>query len=156
MKGEPLIILLIEDNPAHAEMVIRNFEEQRIANKIYHVLDGEAALNYLYHRGPFTALESSPRPHVILLDLRLPKISGLQILQEIKQDEGLLSIPVVILTTSEAERDLAMAYECHANSYLVKPVDFAKFSQLVNDLGLYWLAWNRQPWAESWVNSVKT
>jgi len=156
MKGEPLIILLIEDNPAHAEMVIRNFEEQRIANKIYHVLDGEAALNYLYHRGPFTALESSPRPHVILLDLRLPKISGLQILQEIKQDEGLLSIPVVILTTSEAERDLAMAYESHANSYLVKPVDFAKFSQLVNDLGLYWLAWNRQPWAESWVNSVKT
>jgi len=155
MKGDPLIILLVEDNPAHAEMVIRNFEDHRIVNKIYHVLDGEAALDFLYHRGSFTTLESSPRPHVILLDLRLPKISGLQILQEIKKDEALLSIPVVILTTSEAERDLAMAYESHANSYLVKPVDFAKFSQLIHDLGLYWLAWNRQPWEKLRENAAE-
>ena len=147
MKGEPLIILLIEDNPAHAEMVIRNFEEHRVANKIIHLLDGETALDYLYHRGQFSTAETSPRPHIILLDLRLPKIGGLQVLQEIKNNEILLSIPVVILTTSEAERDLAMAYESHANSYLVKPVDFAKFTQLINDLGLYWLAWNRQPWS---------
>ena len=147
MKGEPLIILLIEDNPAHAEMVIRNFEEHRVANKIIHLLDGETALDYLYHRGQFSTTETSPRPHIILLDLRLPKIGGLQVLQEIKNNEILLSIPVVILTTSEAERDLAMAYESHANSYLVKPVDFAKFTQLINDLGLYWLAWNRQPWS---------
>ena len=147
MKGEPLIILLVEDNPAHAEMVIRSFQDHRVANKIIHLLDGEAALDYLFRRGQFAVPETSPRPHVILLDLRLPKISGLQILQEIKKNEILLSIPVVILTTSEAERDLVMAYENHTNSYLVKPVDFAKFSQLINDLGLYWLAWNRQPWS---------
>ncbi len=146
MIGEPLIVLLVEDNPAHAEMVIRSFQEHRVANKIYHVLDGEAALDFLYHRRQFSGPDVSPRPHIILLDLRLPKISGLQVLQEIKKDENLLSIPVIILTTSEAERDLAMAYENHTNSYLVKPIDFAKFSQLINDLGLYWLAWNRQPW----------
>ncbi|MBN2393642.1 MAG: response regulator [Anaerolineae bacterium] len=145
MKGKPPIILLVEDNPAHAEMVIRSFQDHMMANKIIHLLDGEAALDYLLRRGQFTVPEASPRPHVILLDLRLPKINGLQILQEIKQNEALLSIPVVVLTTSEAERDLVMAYENHANSYLVKPVDFAKFSQLINDLGLYWLAWNRQP-----------
>lgn len=146
MEGDPLTVLLVEDNPAHAEMVIRSFQDHRIVNKIYHVLDGEAALDYLFQRGQFAAPGSSPRPHIILLDLRLPKISGLQLLQEIKKHESLLSIPVVILTTSEAERDLIMAYENHANSYLVKPVDFAKFSQLMNDLGFYWLAWNRQPW----------
>jgi len=146
MIGEPLIVLLVEDNPAHAEMVIRSFQEHRVANKIYHVLDGEAALDFLYRRGQFSNQDTSPRPHVILLDLRLPKISGLQVLQEIKKDENLLSIPVIILTTSEAERDLTMAYENHTNSYLVKPIDFAKFSQLINDLGLFWLAWNRQPW----------
>ncbi len=147
MKGEPLIILLVEDNLAHAEMVIRNFQDHRVANKVIHLLDGEAALDYLFRRGQFVNPETSPRPHVILLDLRLPKISGLQILQEIKKNEALLSIPVVILTTSEAECDLVMAYQNYTNSYLVKPVDFAKFSQLINDLGLYWLDWNRQPWS---------
>ncbi len=146
MKGEPLIILLVEDNPAHAEMVIRNFQEHRIANKIHHVIDGESALDYLGRRAQFADPSTSPRPHIILLDLRLPKISGLQVLQKIKNDPALLAIPVVILTTSEAERDLTLAYESHANSYLVKPIDFEKFSKLINDLGLYWLAWNRRPW----------
>ena len=138
-------ILLVEDNPAHAEIVIRSFQDHHITNHIVHVLDGEAALDYLLHRGQFTSTENSPRPRVILLDLRLPKIGGLQLLHEIKTHEMLSSIPVVILTTSEAERDLALAYANHANSYLVKPVDFAKFSQLIDDLGIYWLDWNRQP-----------
>lgn len=146
MEGEPLTILLVEDNPAHAEMVIRNFQDHKVANKIYHVVDGEAALDFLYHRHQFSDPASSPRPHVILLDLRLPKINGLQVLHEIKNDENLLSIPVIVLTTSEAERDLTSAYENHTNSYLVKPIDFTKFSQLINDLGFYWLAWNRQPY----------
>jgi CheY-like chemotaxis protein len=83
---------------------------------------------------------------VILLDLRLPKIDGLEVLKEIKNDEELRRIPVVVLTTSEAESDLAQAYEHHANSYLVKPVDFGKFTQLMDDMGFYWLGWNRQPW----------
>ena len=108
-------------------------------------MDGEAALDYLLHRGQFTETANNPRPRVILLDLRLPKISGLQLLHEIKTHESLFSIPVVILTTSEAEQDLTLAYANHANSYLVKPVDFTKFSQLIDDLGLYWLDWNRQP-----------
>ncbi len=138
-------ILLVEDNPAHAEIVIRSFQDHHITNRIVHVLDGEAALDYLLHRGQFTGTQNSPRPRVVLLDLRLPKIGGLQLLHEIKTHEMLSSIPVVILTTSEAERDLALAYANHANSYLVKPVDFAKFSQLIDDLGIYWLDWNRQP-----------
>ena len=149
MKGEPLVILLVEDNLAHAEMIIRSLEDHRVANTIRHVLDGEAALDYLYRRGQFAEPKTSPRPHLILLDLRLPKINGLQVLQEIKQDQTLLAIPVVILTTSEAERDLTIAYQSYANSYLVKPIDFLKFSQLIGDLGFYWLAWNRQPWAKS-------
>jgi len=97
------------------------------------------------HRGQFSGVDNSPRPRVILLDLRLPKIGGLQLLHEIKTQEMLSGIPVVILTTSEAEQDLKLAYANHANSYLVKPVDFIKFSQLIDDLGLYWLDWNRQP-----------
>lgn len=146
MLTEPNIILLVEDNPAHAEIVIRSFQDHHIANHIIHVPDGEAALDYLLHRGQFTEAQNSPRPRVILLDLRLPKIGGLQLLQEIKAHETLFSIPVVILTTSEADRDLALAYANHANSYLVKPVDFVKFSQLIDELGIYWLDWNRQPW----------
>ncbi|MEJ5309881.1 MAG: response regulator [Anaerolineae bacterium] len=138
-------ILLVEDNLAHAEIVIRSFQDRHIDHRIIHVLDGEAALDYLLHRGRFAGAENSPRPRVILLDLRLPKISGLQLLHEIKTHETLYSIPVVILTTSEAERDLTLAYANHANSYLVKPVDFAKFSQLIDDLSIYWLDWNRQP-----------
>ncbi len=138
-------ILLVEDNPAHAEIVIRSFQDHHITNHIVHVLDGEAALDYLLHRGQYVNAENNPRPRIVLLDLRLPKIGGLQLLHEIKTHEILCSIPVVILTTSEATRDLALAYANHANSYLVKPVDFTKFSQLIDDLGIYWLDWNRQP-----------
>ncbi|MCP4537175.1 MAG: response regulator [Chloroflexi bacterium] len=145
MKGEPLTILLVEDNPDHVELIVRSFQDHRVANQIHHVADGEAALDYLFRRGEYASSESSPRPHVILLDMRLPKIDGLGVLQEIKTDEELRRIPVVVLTTSEAESDLAQVYEHHANSYLVKPVDFGKFAQLMDDLGFYWLGWNRQP-----------
>ena len=148
MTGQPFIILLIEDNPDHVELILRSFQEHRVVNKIYHVSDGEAALDYLFRRGDYADPEKSPRPHVILLDLRLPKIDGLEVLKEIKTAKELQRTPVVILTTSEAERDLAGAYEHNANSYLVKPVDFCKFIQLMNDLGFYWLGWNRQPWGE--------
>jgi CheY-like chemotaxis protein len=145
MDGEPLIILLVEDNPDHAELVVRSFEEHRVANKIFHVRDGEAALDYLFRKGPYSDPTSSPRPHVILLDLRLPKVDGLEVLAEIKASDDLQQIPVVALTTSESEQDMAGAYKSHVNSYLVKPVDFDKFSRLMDDLGFYWLAWNRKP-----------
>lgn len=143
LPGGPVIILLVEDNPDHAELVKRGLKEHRVANKIYHVSDGEEALDYLFRRGAYTDPEKSPRPHVVLLDLRLPKIDGLEVLKEIRTCKELDRIPVVILTTSGAEMDVARAYDAHVNSYLVKPVDFEKFSQLMNDLGFYWLAWNR-------------
>ena len=145
MDGEAFVILLVEDNQDHTELVIRSFQDHRVANKICHVTDGDAALNYLFRRGEYSDPEKSPKPHVILLDLRLPKIDGLEVLKEIKAEKDLAHIPVVILTTSEAEKDVTTAYDYHANSYLVKPVDFDKFTQMINDLGLYWLAWNHKP-----------
>ncbi len=148
MKGKPLIILLVEDNPNHAELVMRSFQDHRMANKIYHVLDGEAVLDYLFRQGDYADPEASPRPHLILLDLRLPKIDGLEILNKIKTDKELRCIPVVVLTTSEAESDQYKAYDNYVNSYLVKPVDFDKFTQLMQDLGFYWLCWNRQPYRD--------
>ncbi len=145
MKGEPLTILLVEDNDDHAELVKRSFENHRIANNIYHVVDGEEALDYLFRKGKFEAPLSSPIPHLILLDLRLPKVDGLEVLKEIRTSETLKGIPVVVLTTSRADTDLIEAYDHHVNSYLVKPVDFDKFNQLIDDLGFYWLAWNQKP-----------
>lgn len=146
MNGEPLSVLLVEDNPAHAELITRNLEKHRVANQIHHVADGEAALNFLFRRGEFTDPDASPRPNVILLDLRLPKVDGLEVLKEVKASDQLQHIPVVILTTSKEEKDIVEAYEHHANSYLVKPVDFPKFEQMMNDLGFYWLGWNVRPW----------
>ena len=143
--GEPLIILLVEDNPDHTELIQRNLKDHRVANAIYSVSDGEAALDYLYGKGPYQDPNKFPKPHLILLDLRLPKIDGLEVLKKIKNDDDLKSIPVVVLTTSETEADIVTAYNNHANSYLVKPVDFHKFKELMDDLGFYWLAWNCHP-----------
>ncbi len=142
----PMIILLVEDNPAHAELVKRSFEGHRIENRIVHISDGESALAYLFRRGEFADPETSPRPHVVLLDLRLPRVDGLEILKEIRTSEELEKLPVVILTTSEAEIDAARAYEYHANSFVVKPLDFERFAKLMDDLGFYWLKWNYYPW----------
>ena len=146
MYGESLTILLVEDNPDHAELIMRNMEDFQVANVINHVKDGQAALDYLYGRGKYSDRRQFPMPHLMLLDLRLPKVDGLDVLKEVKADEALRALPVVILTTSDAERDMAMAYEYHANSYVTKPVNFDEFSRLLKDLGFYWLAWNRHPW----------
>jgi CheY-like chemotaxis protein len=145
MMGEPVFMMLVEDNLDHAELVIRTLEEHRIANRIRHFVDGQTALDYLQRRGEYADPLSSPRPHVILLDLRLPGIDGLEVLQVIKEDDELKVIPVVILTTSDAEKDVARAYNNHVNSYLVKPVGFEEFRRLMNDLGFYWLGWNTHP-----------
>lgn len=149
MDGSPLTILFVEDNADHAELVMRSFEDHRVVNSIRHLSDGEAALDYLLRRGPWQDAASSPRPHLVLLDLRLPKIDGLEVLKTIRQHEELEKIPVVILTTSYAELDVSKAYEYHANSYLVKPLDFEKFTRLMDDLGFYWLGWNHYPWSMS-------
>ncbi|MCC6498952.1 MAG: response regulator [Anaerolineales bacterium] len=145
MIGEPILVMLVEDNEDHAELVIRTLEEHRIANRVRHFLDGQSALDYLFHRGEFIDAASAPPPHVILLDLRLPRVDGIDVLRAIKEDDELKSIPVVILTTSEAEKDVAKAYYNHANSYLVKPVGFEEFKKLMDDLGFYWLGWNTHP-----------
>ncbi|MDY0019628.1 MAG: response regulator [Anaerolineae bacterium] len=146
MNGEPLIILLVEDNPDHAELIKRNLEDFKVVNCLHHVEDGEAALDYLHGEGTYTDRVLYPRPHLILLDLRLPKIDGLEVLKKIKEDPDLKIIPVVILTTSEAEQDMARAYANYANSYIAKPVDFQAFTKLMKDVGYYWLAWNKRPW----------
>jgi CheY-like chemotaxis protein len=146
MNGEPIVILLAEDDPAHAEIVRRNMENSRIANRLEHVTDGQQALDYLYRRNGFSDPARSPRPGLILLDLRMPKLDGIEVLSAVKSDPALARIPVVILTTSAAEMDIAKAYDHHANSYLVKPVDFSQFSELLETLGYYWLAWNQKPY----------
>jgi CheY-like chemotaxis protein len=145
MIAEPVLVMLIEDNADHAELIIRTLEEHRISNKVRHFFDGQTALDYLFQRGEFSDPGTSPRPHVVLLDLRLPRVDGIDILKAIKRDEKLKTIPVVILTTSEAEKDVAKAYHNHANSYLVKPVGFEEFRQLMDNLGYYWLNWNTNP-----------
>lgn len=145
MIGEPILVMLVEDNVDHAELVIRTLEEHRIANRVRHFLDGQSALDYLFQRGEYTDPADNVRPHVILLDLRLPRVDGIDVLKTIKEDEHLKTIPVVVLTTSEAEKDVAKAYYNHANSYLVKPVGFDEFKRLMDDLGFYWLSWNTNP-----------
>ncbi len=146
MQGEPIVILLVEDDAGHAEIVRRNFAKSRIANRLMHVEDGQAALDYLFRRNDFTDPDKSPRPGIMLLDLRLPKVDGLEVLKTVKADTDLSTIPVVILTTSAAEKDVAMAYENRANSYLVKPVNFLHFTDMMESLGYYWLAWNQRPY----------
>jgi len=144
-EGEPLIILFVEDDPAHAEITMRNFKKNRISNRIIHLWDGQEALDYLFRQGKYTDPEQYPLPHLILLDLRLPKVDGIEVLEKINSNEKLRYIPTVILTTSEAEIDISKAYNYNVNSYLVKPLDFAQFSKLIETFGFYWVVWNKYP-----------
>jgi CheY-like chemotaxis protein len=145
MEGEPVLVLLVEDNMDHAELVIRTLEDHHIANKIRHFMDGQTALDYLLRLNEYKDPASSPRPHMILLDLRLPRVDGLEVLKVVKEKDELKHIPVIILTTSEADKDMMRAYDHHVNSYLVKPVGFDDFNKLMTDLGFYWLGWNSHP-----------
>lgn len=145
MSGRALNILLVEDNPDHAELVRRNFESFQVANFLHHVEDGEAAIDYIFGQGVYADRVRFPAPDLVLLDLRLPRVGGLEVLRQVKSHPTLHRTPVVVLTTSDAERDVAMAYEYHANSFVTKPVDFHRLSGLIKDLGFYWLAWNKNP-----------
>ncbi len=138
----PTHFLLVEDDDGHAELINLAMEENRISNTIDRVADGEQALAYLRREGEYF---DSPRPDVILLDLRVPKLDGHEVLAAIKEDDALRTIPVVVMSTSAAEADKARAYSNNANSYLVKPFDFDKFHQMINDLNFYWSVWNEAP-----------
>ena len=149
MQNQPLLVLLVEDNPDHAELVIRNLAESPVPNQVIHLTHGQAALDYLLRREDYANAALSPRPHLILLDLRLPRVDGLQVLQVIKTSENLRQIPVIILTTSDTEQDSTRAYHSYANSYLVKPLGYEQFRKLIQDLGFYWLSQNKPPHLEN-------
>jgi two-component system response regulator len=145
VREEPLEVLLVEDNPDHEELIRRAFSARGspVALSVAH--HGEEALDFLFRRGEYRDPARSPRPRLILLDLRLPRVDGLDVLARIKSSEDLRGIPAVVLTTSDAEPDVARAYELHANSYLVKTGDFSRFESLLRTVESYWLAMNRQP-----------
>jgi CheY-like chemotaxis protein len=136
MSGRLLNILLVEDNPDHAELVRRSFEQFDAADALHHVEDGETALDYLFGRGMYVDRGRFPLPDLVLLDLRLPRVDGLDVLRSVKSHPVLHSLPVVVLTTSDADRDVAVAYDHHANSFVTKPVDFTRLSKLIEELGL--------------------
>jgi len=137
-------VLYVEDDADHAELVLRSLERRKTMAGVVHVGDGEAALDYLSK----SERDEVPRPRLILLDLRLPKVDGLDVLRTVKASRAFAAIPVVILTTSADGQDISRAYQHHVNSYLVKPHDFAGFEAMVQELGEYWLLLNRQPAAE--------
>ncbi|MDP3790494.1 MAG: response regulator [Candidatus Omnitrophota bacterium] len=141
-------ILLVEDNPDDIELILRVLEKRRLANKVYVVKDGAEALDFIFHEGAYAAKKNGNngiRPKVILLDIKLPKVDGLEVLRKIKTDDKTKSIPVVILTSSKEEEDLVKSYKYGANSYIPKPVEFDKFVTAVSELGLYWLLLNQIP-----------
>jgi CheY-like chemotaxis protein len=137
------VVLLVEDNYDHANMVIRVLRRQVLSKRVLHLTDGEAALDYLFRRGAYQSSASSPRPDVVLLDLRLPRLDGLEVLRAAKECDALRDIPVVVMSSSAAASDMARAYRHHANSYLVKPSDYFQFVQLLEIVSTYWLAHNR-------------
>jgi CheY-like chemotaxis protein len=132
-------VLFVEDDPDHAEMVLENLEHRKEINKVIHIADGESALDYLFNRGEYSDAEKFPRPQLVLLDLRLPKTDGIEVLQEVERSGKFKDIPIVVLTSSEEEKDIAKAYEYGANSYLVKPITIDGFSRIMKELGFYWL-----------------
>lgn len=144
MLDETKVILLVEDNPDDEVLTLRAFAKNNISNRIVVVRDGAEALDWLFKRDRHQG-RSEPDPQVILLDLKLPKVDGLEVLRQIREDARTKLLPVVILTSSKEESDLIRGYELRANSYIRKPVDFARFVESVRELGMYWLVLNEPP-----------
>ncbi len=138
-------LLLVEDNPSDAELTIRALRKHHLVNNLFHVKDGAEALDFIYCRGVFSHRAGMNLPKLIILDLKLPKVDGLEVLKILKNDEVFKMIPVVIMTSSREERDLVEGYRLGVNSYVVKPVEFENFVKAVADLGLYWMLLNEMP-----------
>ena len=139
------VILLVEDNPDDELLTLRALEKSHIVNEVNVVRDGAEALDYLFATGPYAERDAGALPQVVLLDLRLPRIDGLEVLRRLRADPRTGLLPIVILTSSDEERDIVDSYRLGANSYIRKPVDFARFSEAVRQLGLYWLILNQGP-----------
>lgn len=139
------IILLVEDNPDDVELTLRAFKKNSILNKVVVARDGVEALDFLFTRGVYAERDKSVMPQVILLDLKLPKVDGLEVLQRLRADDRTKFLPVVILTSSKEEQDIISSYSLGANSYILKPVDFSQFTEAVRQLDLYWLVLNQSP-----------
>ena len=137
-------ILLVEDDPKDVELTLTALEEYRLANEVVVASDGEQALDYLYYRGKY-AQRNPENPAVLLLDLKLPKVDGLEVLKHIKSDGNLRMIPVVVLTSSREEKDMVASYELGVNAYVVKPVDFHEFVNAIKELGVFWAVINEPP-----------
>ena len=145
MNTQPIEVLLVEDNPNDAELTLNALRRRHLADHIFHVQDGEEALEFLRCEGRYAGQEREHALKVVLLDLKMPKMDGLKVLRAMKSDPGMQEIPVVMLTSSCEDRDLDEAYRLGANSYIVKPVEFDNFSEAVSQLGLYWLSLNQTP-----------
>jgi len=143
---EDVEILLVEDNPNDVELTMRALKKQSLANKVFVVKDGAEALEFMFATGSFAARKIENRPRVVLLDLKLPKVDGIEVLRRIKADDRTKHTPVVMLTSSQEERDVIDTYNLGVNSYIVKPVDFSNFVHAVSELGVYWGLLNKLPY----------
>ncbi|MES1214684.1 MAG: response regulator [Bacteroidota bacterium] len=145
MEHNQIEILLIEDNPHEAELTIRSLKKHNLANKLLHIDDGEEALEFIFSKGRYANNRPAFAPKLVLLDLKLPKVDGLEILRQIKADVRTRTIPVAVLTSSKEEKDIIESYRLGVNSYIVKPVNFESFTKAVAELGLYWVILNQSP-----------
>ena len=143
--NDPINILLVEDNEDHIELTRRALKENDLANHMYTVKDGQEALDFLYRKGEYADKTKSPRPGLILLDVKMPKVDGFEVLKQIKNDPDLKLIPVIMLTTSSREEEIVKGYENGANSYVTKPVDFREFADRIKNIRLYWVLVNTLP-----------
>lgn len=145
LQADDVEILLVEDNASDEELTIHAFRKYNLSNKLQVVRDGEEALDFIFCRGAFAQRKIENHPKVVLLDIKLPKVDGLEVLRQIREDERTKHIPVVLLTSSQEERDVADGYKFGANSYIVKPVGFEQLTEAIREIGLYWLILNKPP-----------
>jgi CheY-like chemotaxis protein len=145
MSNNEVELLLVEDDPNDVELTLLALRKHKLANKIHVVRDGEEALDFLFSRGPYADRAANGLPKVILLDLKLPKVTGLEVLKAVKDDPRTRAVPVVVMTSSREQRDMVEGYRLGVNSYIQKPIDFGQFQAIIRDLGYYWLVVNQSP-----------